>query len=151
MVWFRITLNDSQLKNEYEGVKLELDLSAEVDTASVLVSPEWFELLLDLVLDNAVEAVKSQSMPRVRIHSYKAASHIEIAIEDNGPGIPADILRSLFREPISGERTGVGLLIVQVIVQTYGGDVRIVRPGPGDTTFAISLPLATEDAILIAE
>jgi signal transduction histidine kinase len=66
-----------------------------------------------------------------------------VAIADNGPGIPADIQAHIF-DPFYttkavGVGTGLGLGIVQRIVEQYGGTVNFSSE-PGNTEFHVRLP-----------
>jgi signal transduction histidine kinase/PAS domain-containing protein len=72
------------------------------------------------------------------------ASHVSIAVSDNGDGIPAEIMSRIF-EPFFttkevGKGTGLGLAMVRSIITQMGGNIECVSvPGQG-TTFTISLP-----------
>lgn len=67
--------------------------------------------------------------------------HVEIT--DNGCGIPDALLAGIFDPFVSGKQngTGLGLALVQHIVEMHGGLIRVVSE-PGQTCFSISLPLA---------
>ena len=70
---------------------------------------------------------------------------IEIAVQDNGPGAPADIADHLFDPFVSGrpEGRGLGLALVDKLVRDMGGIVRHTREGnPGITSFRVLLPRA---------
>jgi signal transduction histidine kinase len=72
------------------------------------------------------------------------ASHVSIAVSDNGDGIPAEIMSRIF-EPFFttkevGKGTGLGLAMVRSMISQMGGNIDCVSvPGQG-TTFTISLP-----------
>lgn len=72
------------------------------------------------------------------------ATHVSIAVSDNGDGIPAEIMSRIF-EPFFttkevGKGTGLGLAMVRSIITQMGGTIDCVSaPGQG-TTFTISLP-----------
>jgi len=68
---------------------------------------------------------------------------ILVEIGDNGPGIPPDVQGRIFdpfftTKPI-GEGTGLGLDIVQRIVRSHKGSIR-VESKPGRTVFQVRLP-----------
>jgi two-component system OmpR family sensor kinase len=73
---------------------------------------------------------------------------VEVAVHDNGRGLPAEIAESVFerftRADTSRTRTsggaGLGLSIVKAIVAAHGGDVGVTS-SPGDTTFTVTLPV----------
>lgn len=77
-------------------------------------------------------------------HLSKRQPMIEISIDDNGPGIPTDTLPRVF-EPFfttrsPGQGMGLGLYIVQEIIQEHGGCIAIAsQPGQG-TRVVLRLP-----------
>jgi two-component system OmpR family sensor kinase len=72
-----------------------------------------------------------------------------LRVVDEGPGIPADVLPTVFERFVRGESsrsrthgsTGLGLAIVASIVAAHGGSVD-VESEPGRTAFEVRLPLA---------
>lgn len=73
---------------------------------------------------------------------------IEIRIDDNGPGIPADRRVEVF-EPYETSRaqgTGLGLAIVKKVILDHGGTVRVEDSDLGGARFVLSLPRAEPGA-----
>jgi signal transduction histidine kinase len=69
---------------------------------------------------------------------------VELRIEDDGPGIAPERIPTLFRPFQSGRPggTGLGLALVERIVDAHGGTIRVDgRPGLG-AEFRIELPAA---------
>lgn len=74
----------------------------------------------------------------------------EIRIVDNGPGIPADKLQSVFNPyyriassgDTSPEGTGLGLAISRELVRRMGGDIVVESEMGRGSTFAVRLPIA---------
>ncbi|WP_250446079.1 HAMP domain-containing sensor histidine kinase [Actinotalea sp. C106] len=78
---------------------------------------------------------------------------VTVSVRDDGPGVPADLLPTLFqrfsrgdaaRAPGSGS-TGLGLAIVDAVVQAHGGQIT-VDGAAGGTTFLVTLPRSTAGA-----
>lgn len=69
---------------------------------------------------------------------------IQIDIEDDGPGIPADIADRIFYPMVStrSEGTGLGLPIAQYLIHTHDGLIEY-HSQPGKTVFSIYLPVTT--------
>jgi two-component system nitrogen regulation sensor histidine kinase GlnL len=67
---------------------------------------------------------------------------LRVEIEDNGPGIQADLLENIFYPLVTGrpEGTGLGLAISQDIVTGHGGLIEC-KSEPGQTIFITHLPL----------
>jgi len=97
----------------------------------------FFNLLL-----NACESVHS-GKGKVEIELRELGDHIDITITDDGRGIPASIRQTLFEPFVSQGKengTGLGLTVVQKLVQDHGGEIAVLHTSPEGTTFRISLP-----------
>ncbi len=71
---------------------------------------------------------------------------VRLSIADNGPGIPADLLETLFYPMVSGRAngSGLGLSIAQQVVTQHNGVID-VESEPGDTRFRLYLPISRPD------
>ena len=99
----------------------------------------FYNLLL-----NACQAV-SRSSGKIEITIRSSENAMEVCIADNGPGIAEAIRGRLFEPFISFGKengTGLGLTIVQKIIEDHGGSVEIESTPSGHTVFKITLPLA---------
>ncbi len=76
---------------------------------------------------------------------HRLVCHIDIL--DNGPGVPEDLMHSMFAPMITGraDGTGMGLSIAQSIVSRHGG-VLNCDSIPGKTCFSIYLPMESDHA-----
>lgn len=108
----------------------------------------WFdhkklERAISNLLLNACEAV-SQSDGWVEVEINQLPSRVEILVSDNGRGVPFSIQKTLFEPFVSCGKengTGLGLTVVQKIIQDHGGDVGVERTSDQGTVFKVSLPL----------
>ena len=107
----------------------------------------WFdsrklERVFQNLLVNACEAVTAEEGDiRIDIHANK--STIEVRVADNGHGIPELVRERLFEPFVSQGKengTGLGLTVVQKIVQDHGGDVRVENTSSEGTVFLIVPP-----------
>ena len=92
----------------------------------LLAQPEHISEVFVNVIQNAREALCNNGEIQIKT-SYEGDYRFRVVIEDNGPGIPADLLESVF-EPYhtTKERgTGLGLAIVRHNTELYGGTVEI--------------------------
>jgi signal transduction histidine kinase len=97
----------------------------------------FFNLLL-----NACESLPAGS-GHVEIELLGTGNEVEARISDNGRGVPAPIRTTLFEPFISQGKengTGLGLTVVQKIIQDHGGEVVVERTSPDGTVFRITLP-----------
>jgi signal transduction histidine kinase len=70
--------------------------------------------------------------------------NLEIRVADNGPGIAEAVRDRLFDPFVSYGKengTGMGLTVVQKILQDHGGDVVVEQTSASGTTFRIDIPL----------
>jgi two-component system, NtrC family, sensor kinase len=104
------------------------------------------------LIHNAAQAMSHRG--DLSIETKVEDGDVQVAIQDSGPGIPADVLPRIF-EPFfttkgKGEGTGLGLSICMRIVEKHGGTMR-VESEPGRTRFTIRLPVegpaGAEDAV----
>jgi signal transduction histidine kinase len=111
-------------------------------------SEGWFDFkkleraLLNLLL-NACEVVPPES-GKIDIELQRRGESLEIRIQDNGPGIAEAVRDRLFEPFVSHGKengTGMGLTVVQKILQDHGGDVVVEQTSASGTTFRINIPL----------
>jgi two-component system nitrogen regulation sensor histidine kinase GlnL len=76
---------------------------------------------------------------------HKVVASIEV--EDDGPGVPAELGDSIFYPLVSGRAggTGLGLPLAQELISRHGGLIEY-RSRPGQTVFMVRLPIETESA-----
>src|SRR6202167_2247937 len=112
-------------------------------------SEGWFDFrkleraLLNLLL-NACEAVSTDS-GRIDIALRRQGENLEIRIDDNCPGIAEAVRDRLFEPFVSHGKengTGMGLTVVQKILQDHGGDVTVEQTSAKGTTFRLNIPLS---------
>ncbi|MBU3057487.1 DAHL domain-containing protein [Pseudomonas indica] len=101
------------------------------------------QVLLNLIV-NAAQALPEQG-GNIAIGTRVNGRFIEITVEDDGHGIPADLLPRIFDPFVTtkeiGKGTGLGLSIAYQIVQDHGGALTVEStPGTG-TCFTLSLPV----------
>lgn len=133
-------------------MKLELNCALPV-RAIVRASSDWLRRAFDVLVDNAVDAVKDLSTKAISIATRSSEGYVEIVICDTGGGIPEDVMKKLFTGPIrkslSSKGLGIGLLMAQAIVEAYGGSLLVERTSLDGTTMVIRLPLEIQDAARI--
>jgi signal transduction histidine kinase len=92
------------------------------------------------VILNALQAVSFAGTITLSIDDLSAQDGVQITLEDDGPGVPAEILESVFEPFTSGrkEGTGLGLSIVRRIIESHGGAVQVENTP--HARFTITLP-----------
>lgn len=127
------------------GVKVEVssDLSdVELMTDGALLQRALLNLLINAIQATA-SAKGSSDHGRVLIDAVDGLDdQVWIAVQDEGPGIPADQMDRIFN-PFFTTRdsgTGLGLAIVHQITETLGGSVRVANREEGGAVFTLCLP-----------
>jgi signal transduction histidine kinase len=130
------------MKAHPEFQRIRIRISSEGSTEG------WFDFrkleraLLNLLL-NACEVVPPES-GKIDIGLKRQGESLEIRIEDNGPGIAEAVRDRLFEPFVSHGKengTGMGLTVVQKILQDHGGEVQVEQTSASGTTFRANLPL----------
>jgi signal transduction histidine kinase len=106
------------------------------------------------IIDNAAHAVMEDDATQgvIIIRTSHEDNWVKVEIEDNGPGIPADIQDRIF-DPFfttkaPGVGSGIGLEISYgVVVQRHRGDI-YVNSQPGQTIFTVMLPINIENSVV---
>ena len=90
---------------------------------------------------DAVIEIKTRVARSITIAKQRYKMGLDIHIIDNGPGIPAEIIDTIFLPLVSGSSSGsgLGLTLAQTYVQKHGGFIA-VQSEPGRTDFHIQLP-----------
>src|SRR6266566_855470 len=140
------------------GYDLKLkDITVERELSGAL--PEVFgdrhglqQVVLNLIT-NAAQAVAEnpRERPREITVSTWFDGQVHLRVADTGPGIPDEVVQSVFtpffttKEP--GKGTGLGLSITYSIVESHGGQIVLEPRGPrGGAAFRVDLPPAPADA-----
>ena len=99
------------------------------------------------ILINAEQAIShSGRSGRIVIRTASSRGKVNITIEDNGPGIPANVLPRIFDPFFTtkevGQGTGLGLAIVYGVVQEHGGSIHAGSSALGGAKFTLQFPAA---------
>jgi signal transduction histidine kinase len=125
--------------SEKTGIAIVRELSY---AGSLRIDEAKMRRALYNIVSNALEAMPGGGTLTVTSHGSDGG--VDIGISDTGPGIPGEILDSLFEPFVTqgkAKGTGLGLAIAQKTVRDHGGTIS-VRSVPGQgATFTIRLPL----------
>jgi signal transduction histidine kinase len=94
------------------------------------------------IIDNAIDAMEGRG--DITLTTRRSGPYVLVEIGDSGPGIPPEILGTVFDPFVTtkppGAGTGLGLNISHGIVQKHRGEIAVASR-PGDTRFTVKLPI----------
>lgn len=132
-------IEDVQETHPNANIRLE---PADVD--GVIITPNLETAVAEL-LYNAVEH-SDREEPTIVLTARETADTVEMAVADDGPGIPADELRSWEAEedPLH-HGSGIGLTAVHWMAQRWGGSVSVEENEPEGSIVTLRVPRKDED------
>jgi len=153
-------LADEYLRLSYHGLRAKdksfnADFKAELDDKLPkvkVISQDIGRVLLNLI-NNAFYAVSKKSkdningyVPEVFITTKRNDKTVEITVEDNGEGIPKDVVDKIFQPFFTtkptGQGTGLGLsLSYDIITKGHDGHLEVASEEGVGTRFIIRLPI----------
>ncbi len=155
-----IRLSHTSLKGR---IKLELDICQEPAELTVMADKTQLQQILLNLLNNARDASEHRESPVIKIDlssgkasaefrkkhpGFKGYDYVRLMVHDNGSGIPADKLNKIF-EPFYttkevGKGTGLGMSVIQGIVDSLHGAIEVESEWGKGTTFTIYIPRTKE-------
>lgn len=140
----------TELKPLAEKRKLTLNFKPVDHIPPLKIDPENMRIVLQNLVDNAIKYSREGS--EINITVGKTDSDVSISVQDQGIGIPLEnqpnIFKRFFRAPnavhIETDGSGLGLYIVESIIQRHHGTIRFESTQNVGTTFYITLPITTE-------
>jgi len=132
--------------NEGGDANVAVEVDATPDAETVWVDPNLFRLVFDNLISNARQAMRDGGTVNVRIRREEGAGEpcVRIEVEDRGHGMPPDVRRRAL-DPFYTTRpsgTGLGLPIVQRIVEAHGGWLGIESAEGVGTIVTLGVPVA---------
>jgi len=137
---------------ELEEVQIEIDLAPDL---TVYGQKTQITHLFMNLLSNAGKALheKPPTGPRkITVRGRTVESSLVIEVQDNGPGIPEEILGRVF-EPFFttrdvGSGMGMGLSVCHTIIESHRGAIDVKNSADGGAIFTITLPREEEPATI---
>ena len=123
---------------ERYGVPLDVALTGE--SALLTVERDAIVSALVAVLENALQISPQGSV--IRMNANIEQSRVRIEIDDQGPGIEEQMLKTIF-EPFTTSRvngTGLGLSIARNAIEAHRGEITAINRAEGGARFVLTLP-----------
>jgi len=150
--YLRLSYHGLRAKDKSFNADFKTEFDASIDKINI-VPQDIGRVLLNLV-NNAFYATNEKKKtagenykPLVSVLTKKINNNIEIAITDNGKGIPASIKEKIFQPFFTtkptGQGTGLGLSLSYDIVKVHGGEIKVETKEGEGSEFIIQLPIST--------
>jgi PAS domain S-box-containing protein len=134
-------LRQQESRAHIKHIRLETHLDRSRPTA--MLDPRLIDRIVANLVNNAIKFSPAKS--EVVIETAMRDGHVQLRIQDQGPGIPPEQRAKLFQRfselgSARPDSTGLGLFIVKTLVDAQGGNVVAEFPAEGGTVFEISFP-----------
>ncbi len=137
----------AELANSISGIceqrDINLVVSIDTPTHQINANPRILGSALLNLANNAIQAIGQQGT--LHLHAYDGIENtVEICVIDDGPGIPENIQKDLFKPFFTtrSDGTGLGLAVVQAVARAHGGNVRLESVEGQGSRFIVQLPIA---------
>jgi PAS domain S-box-containing protein len=131
----------STLAHQAEDREVEITACVADDLPSVAGDEQLLDEVLTNLVVNALEAVEDGG--RVQISAaLNGSDRVLLTVDDDGPGIPPEMLSRLFQpfQTSKSSGTGLGLALCLKIVEGHGGTLRVEEGDLGGARFEVDLP-----------
>ena len=129
--------------NKYDRVAFDLELGPDVPELNL--DPGQIQQVLMNLFSNAADAMREAGRgdPRIAVRTRIRGDDAELIVEDNGPGISAEVLRRLFEPSFTTkvEGHGFGLSTCYRIVKNHGGRITAENTPRSGARFTVTVPL----------
>ncbi len=127
----------------FRAVVVETDVESSVRV--VFPAPRLTQVLLNMVLNAGAAIATAGVGGKIRIGARDVGGgFVRIEIDDDGPGVAAEVRESLFEPFVTtkevGQGTGLGLAVCRGLVESAGGEVGVDASRRVGARFYISLP-----------
>jgi PAS domain S-box-containing protein len=130
-----------EIRSEYSNAVITVEKSIP---ATKVVANELLSSVFRNLLTNAVQH-NDKEVAEVRVSVSEGSESVTVRIADNGPGIPDERKETIFGKGemgIESAGTGIGLYLVETLVERYGGDAWVEDGELGGATFVVELARA---------
>lgn len=122
-------------------------LSVELERVPLMVDAKQMKQVFYNLIRNGSEAMAGEGS--ISIYSRKLGNAYQIFVKDTGSGIPEKMKHTIF-DPFATSKdtgTGLGLTIVQRIIENHHGKIEVQESSAAGTTFLITLPLPSKTKV----
>ncbi|CAB4564570.1 MAG: PAS domain S-box protein [Actinobacteria bacterium] len=129
---------------EFDGANHSIRVGELSGDLTMWADGAQLERIVDNLISNAVTHTPTGT--KIVIEAREFDGRIELAVDDDGPGVPESMRVRVFSAYVRGERasdrpgTGLGLFLVQQFAEFHGGTARCLMSERGGARFVVTLP-----------
>jgi histidine kinase len=139
-----------RLSRQFDGKQITLTRRLSPDLPAILADEDRVTQVLTNLLGNALAYTPAGG--EVTVSAAKVGGAVQVSVQDNGIGLPAESLPHLFdrfyrvdksRSRAAGGGSGIGLTIAKAVVEAHGGRIWAESAGEGQgSTFSFTIPFS---------
>ena len=143
----RKSINIAELIDEisylYSDQNIEIKKNYPKKIKEIKIDENKFRQVFINIFDNSKAATEKIKNPKIIITIKYSKDLIMLKFEDNGIGIPTEIIDKIYEPYVTSKKTGtgLGLAIVNKIIEEHSGDIEIINTKPKGVCILITLPL----------
>jgi len=143
----RKRINITELIDEisylYYDQSIEIQKNYPKKIKEIKIDENKFRQVLINIFDNSKAAMENTKHPKIVITLKYNKNFIMLKFEDNGIGIPKEIIEKIYEPYVTSKKkgTGLGLAIVNKIIEEHSGNIKISNIKPNGACISITLPL----------
>lgn len=138
-----ISIAHARAERSLSGHRITAALQDELPL--IRVDAKAMAEVIYVLLDNAAKYSPAGTL--IKVHAVVSVDMVEISVNDQGPGVPAELRKSIFDKFYRSEKAtagglGLGLAIAKGIVESHGGTIRVVAGDGGvGAKFIVRIPI----------
>jgi len=148
--YLRLAYHGLRAKDKSFNVTLKTDFDESIGNINV-IPQDIGRVMLNLITNAFYATEENKKMnidnyqPTVTVSTKKQAGLVSISVNDNGPGIPQNIVDKIFQPFFTtkptGQGTGLGLSLAYDIIKAHGGEIKVESKEGEGSEFIIQLPI----------
>jgi signal transduction histidine kinase len=132
-----------ELSPEAERRGVRMDVPREWPSVTVRADALRLHRVFNNLFQNALDALSQSQNPTLTLRVTTTEQEVITELNDNGPGIPAEVLGHVFQPFVTfgkAHGTGLGLAIADRILAEHGGKISVSNQASGGASFRFQLP-----------
>jgi len=142
----------SSFESFAEEKSIQLNFNSQKEKFECYFDKDKLQKIISNLLSNAVKFNKEGGFVNITVSEkrIKGISHLQIEVEDNGPGMSSEVQKNIFNRFYKSkglstvEGSGIGLALVKELVEIHFGEIEFKSTEGKGTTFKITIPVDEE-------